>query len=171
MADMMEKVGLGGGCHWCTEAVFQSLRGVSEVHSGWITSEGENSAESEGVLVHFDPQQIPLETLIEIHLLTHASASDHSMRHKYRSAVYVFSDGQALRAATLLETLAERHGQTIITQALKFSGFRAVSDAYKNYYFTAPERPFCVNMIEPKLKKLIATHREHVDERRLKCDR
>jgi len=163
MADKAQKIGLGGGCHWCTEAVSQSLLGVSKVQSGWIASTGLHSGESEGVLVHFDPDQITLETLIEIHLLTHASGSDHSMRDKYRSAIYTFSDVQALKARLILQTLARRHSQTIITQVLPFNAFRAVTDAYKNYYFSAPERPFCVNMIEPKLKKLVATHREHVD--------
>lgn len=155
------KIGLGGGCHWCTEAVFQSLRGVHEVRSGWISSEGENSTESEGVLVHFDPEQINSGTLIEIHLLTHASTSNHSMRRKYRSAVYVFSERQAEHARSILQALTKRHGKPHITQVLRFTAFRSVSEAYKNYYYTAPDRPFCVNMIEPKLKKLVATHGEY----------
>ena len=168
MADSAEKIGLGGGCHWCTEAVFQSLRGVAKVESGWITSEGAHSTESEGVTVHFDADQIGLDTLLEIHILTHASASDHSMRNKYRSAIYTFSDQQTEDARTILQTLATRHNAPLITQILPFATFRAVTDAYKNYYYTAPDRPFCVNIIEPKLKKLIKTHRDHIDETRLK---
>ncbi len=168
MADEAEKIGLGGGCHWCTEAVFQSLRGVAKVESGWITSEGTHSTESEGVTVHFDAGQISLDTLLEIHILTHASASNHSMRNKYRSAIYTFSDQQTERARAILQTLATRHNTALITQILPFAAFRAVTDAYKNYYYTAPDRPFCVNIIEPKLKKLIKTHRDHIDETRLK---
>ncbi|MEO9968254.1 MAG: peptide-methionine (S)-S-oxide reductase [Hyphomonadaceae bacterium] len=165
------KIGLGGGCHWCTEAVFQSLLGVQEVHSGWIASDGPNSAESEAVIVHFDPGQIALETLIEIHLLTHASASNHSMRVKYRSAIYVFSDDQSAHANQILATLSKRDDVQPITQILRYSAFRAISDAYENYYYAAPDRPFCVNMIEPKLKKLIATHREFIDQERLKLSK
>lgn len=165
-----EKIGLGGGCHWCTEAVFQSLNGVIKVASGWIGSTGLHSAESEAVLVHFDPALITLDTLLEIHILTHASASDHSMRHKYRSAVYTFSEQQSKKAHAHLHALSERHDTPLITEVLPFAKFRAVTDAYKNYYYTAPDRPFCVNIIEPKLKKLIKTHRAHIDERQLRRD-
>lgn len=167
MTHTLGKIGLGGGCHWCTEAVFQSLSGVCDVQSGWVASDGEHSSDSEAVIVHFNPDQIALETLIEIHLLTHSSAADHSMRSKYRSAVYVFSTLQAGDANEILATLAERHDTQFITRALPYRAFRAISDAYKNYYYTAPERPFCVNIIEPKLKQLIATHRKFVDPERL----
>lgn len=170
MSAAPEKIGLGGGCHWCTEAVFQSLGGVPEVQSGWIASTGMHNNESEAVLVHFDPEQIPLETLIEIHILTHASTSNHSMRHKYRSAIYTFTEQQTEKARACLHAMSDRHTAPLITMVLPFANFRAVTDPYKNYYYSAPDRPFCVNMIEPKLKKLIATHREHIDERQLKRD-
>lgn len=168
MVQQIDKIGLGGGCHWCTEAVFQSLRGVSDVRSGWICATGEHSAESEGVVIQFDPQKISLETLIDIHLLTHASASNHSMRHKYRSAIYMLSEDQLMRGNQIVETLAARHRSSFITQTLLYSAFRPVSEAYRNYYFTAPDRPFCVNIIEPKLQKLITTHRDHVDKTLIK---
>ena len=62
------KIGLGGGCHWCTEAVFQSLKGVARVQQGWIASEGENTAFSEAIIVKYDPKTIDLKTLVAIHL-------------------------------------------------------------------------------------------------------
>jgi len=163
----LEKIGLGGGCHWCTEAVFLSLRGVHQVQSGWIRSVGEHCGESESVIVHFNPDQISLKTLIEIHVLTHSSASNHSMRDKYRSAIYVFSKAQAKTACTILEAISEHLGANFVTIILDFAGFRAVQNSYKNYYYSDRERPFCVNIIEPKLQKIIATHREHIDQDRL----
>jgi peptide methionine sulfoxide reductase MsrA len=68
------KIGLGGGCHWCTEGVFESLLGVTCVNQGWIASNGENSDYSEAVEVYFDPAVISLADLIEIHLHTHMQA-------------------------------------------------------------------------------------------------
>ncbi|SDX82583.1 peptide-methionine (S)-S-oxide reductase [Flavobacterium degerlachei] len=77
------KIALGGGCHWCTEAVFQSLLGVVKVEQGYVASIGDNSSFSEGVIVYFNSEEISLKTLIEIHLHTHKSTSNHSMRSKY----------------------------------------------------------------------------------------
>jgi len=71
----IEKIAMGGGCHWCTEAVFQSLKGVQLVEQGFIASHGNSDKFSEGVIVHFDPHLIPLEVLIEIHLHTHQCTS------------------------------------------------------------------------------------------------
>ncbi|MDP5231207.1 MAG: peptide-methionine (S)-S-oxide reductase, partial [Cellulophaga sp.] len=94
----IEEIGFGGGCHWCTEAVFQNLKGISNVSQGWIASDKNNTAFSEAVIVEFDSHKIDLKTLIQIHLQTHKSTSNHSMRKKYRSAVYTFSEDQQKQA-------------------------------------------------------------------------
>lgn len=79
---MTEKIGFGGGCHWCTEAVFNALSGIINVQQGFIKSPAPNDYFSEAVIVEFEPNEIPIETLIEIHLRTHSSTSDHKMRKK-----------------------------------------------------------------------------------------
>jgi len=76
-------IGFGGGCHWCTEAVFQSLKGVEKVEQGWISPANDISAFSESVLVHFQLKQNFLQTLIAVHLQTHSATSEHKMRNKY----------------------------------------------------------------------------------------
>ena len=91
---VFDKIALGGGCHWCTEAVFQHLKGVDRVEQGYVSSDGMHSTFSEAVIVHFEPQMIPLAKLIEIHLYTHNSTSNHSFRKKYRSAVYYLNEAQ-----------------------------------------------------------------------------
>ncbi len=100
--DSKTKIALGGGCHWCTEAVFQSLIGVRSVEQGFVASTEENSSFSEAVIVHFNPEDITLQTLIEVHLHTHKSTSAHSMRQKYRSAIYYFSDEQKTKSLKYL---------------------------------------------------------------------
>jgi peptide-methionine (S)-S-oxide reductase len=58
------KIGFGGGCHWCTESVFQSLKGVQKVEQGWIASTNENDSFSEAVLVYFDETTIDIKVLL-----------------------------------------------------------------------------------------------------------
>ena len=103
--EVLQKIALGGGCHWCTEAVFQSLVGVSKVEQGFVSSTGDNTTFSEAVIVHFNSEDMSLGMLIEIHSHTHKSTSNHSMRTKYRSAVYVFSKAQKQEAKQILESL------------------------------------------------------------------
>lgn len=96
------RIAFGGGCHWCTEAVFQSLRGVEKVDQGCVASSVPNEALSEAVIVHFTPNLISLSNLIEVHLHTHQCTTSHALRHKYRSAVYAFDEEQAREAERLL---------------------------------------------------------------------
>lgn len=154
--------GFGGGCHWCTEAVFQSLRGVEAVEQGWIRSVPPHAAESEAVRVRFRPDAIDLRTLIEVHLLTHASTSAHSMRGKYRSAVYTLGDAQHARAAEVLGALGRETGRRYITEVLPLVGFRLNQADLLDYYRTRPEAPFCTTYIDPKLRELRQTHGAHV---------
>ncbi|WP_052188217.1 peptide-methionine (S)-S-oxide reductase [Cellulophaga sp. Hel_I_12] len=151
MTDIQE-IGFGGGCHWCTEAVFQNLKGVRHVQQGWIASIGKNEAYSEAVWLHFDRDQIDLKTLIEIHLHTHKSTSNHSMRKKYRSAVYTFSEVQKKMAERLVKNLQTDFDKPIITQVLPFQAFKPSEESVQNYYVKNPEKPFCTSFIEPKLK-------------------
>ena len=156
---MIGKIGLGGGCHWCTEGVFQSLNGVTQVDQGWIKSSGPNSNPSEAVIVHFEPEMITLEVLIEIHLLTHSSSSNHSMRNKYRSAVYTFNEDQNELGSSIIAR-RKQQDQSVITEVLPFVSFELNQEEFLNYYLTRKEAPFCQKFISPKLEQLINSHKE-----------
>ena len=157
----MTKVGFGGSCHWCTEAIFQSLAGVTEVLQGWIAVEGDDF--SEAVLVSFDEQEIPLATLMEIHLATHSCTAEHSMRRKYRSAVYVHDKEQAKDARVILSELQKDYEQPIITQVLPLMEFKLNQPAYLNYFYSDPQKPFCENIVRPKLRLLLERFGTNVD--------
>ena len=151
-----ERVGFGGGCHWCTEAVFSSLIGVRKVEQGFISAPAPDDTPSEAVLVNFDPQLIDLQTLIEVHLHTHASTSEHSMRGKYRSALYTFSDHQQRACEQTLQRLQRDFDAPLITRVLPFVRFVESDARYQNYYASNPEKPFCQNWISPKLQRIKA---------------
>lgn len=157
------KIGLGGGCHWCTEAIFQSLVGVLEVEQGYISSIGEVSSFSEGVVIKYDPEIISLKTLIEIHLYTHKSTSNHSFRKKYRSAVYFFNSEGATEAEAVIDKLQKDFEEKIITRVYPFKAFRASRYPLQNYYLKNPEKPFCQRYIEPKLQVLREKFQKNLD--------
>lgn len=115
----------------------------------------EPDAFSEAVIVDFDPRLISLETLIEIHLHTHSCISEHSMRAKYRAAVYAFSREQAQLAVSAICFLQKDFSQPIITQVLEFGAFRLNRQEYLDYYYGNPDKPFCKSFIEPKLRILL----------------
>lgn len=163
----LNKIALGGGCHWCTEAVFQSLIGVSKVEQGFVASTGEQSTFSEAVIVHFYPEEISVKTLIEIHLFTHKSTSNHSMRTKYRSAIYVFSKVQQEQAELILKLFQNEFDNKLITGVLPFDRFKGSRKQIQNYYYSNPEKPFCETFINPKLKILLNEFSNHTKQNKL----
>lgn len=164
---MIKKTGFGGGCHWCTEAVFSALKGVVSVQQGWIASNLENSSFSEGVIVEYDTDTITMDVLIAVHLHTHSSTALHSMRNKYRSAVYTFSDDDAQQAKNAIQVLQTDFNSAIITVVLPYARFRLNREDSLNYYFSDPERPFCENYINPKLKLLLSQFSDVTDKGKL----
>jgi peptide-methionine (S)-S-oxide reductase len=166
-SEEFSKIGLGGGCHWCTEGVFESLIGINAVIQGWIASIDINTELSEAIEVYFDPSMITLQTLIEIHLHTHASTANHSMRQKYRSAIYTYNDAQNQEASKILEFLQRGFDKPIITQVLPFYSFRANKDELLNYLYRSPNKPFCKVYIHPKLRILVNRFKHQVNEEKL----
>ena len=151
------KIGFGGGCHWCTEAVFQFVKGVSKVEQGWISSTGKDEAYSEAVLLEFNPEEISLEDLVAIHLSTHSSFSNHPMRKKYRSAIYYFTSGQQESLSKIIGRLQESFEKKLVTRILPFADFKINKEEYLNYYQKNNENSFCAIYIEPKLG-IVFTH-------------
>jgi peptide-methionine (S)-S-oxide reductase len=157
------ELGLGGGCHWCTEAVFQSLHGVSNVRQGFLSGEAPWDAPSEGVLLELDEDAVPLRVLLEIHLRTHASGAEHSMRKKYRSAVYVPCEALGARVAEVIRELSPWLGFEPVTKVLSLRSFRLNEERFLNYRRSRPEAPFCRTYIDPKLALLRREYRAFVD--------
>ena len=164
MKNKTHKIGFGGGCHWCTEAVFQSLIGVEKVEQGFIASTKENTTFSEAVIVHYNSRLVSLDIFIEIHLETHKSSSNHSMRNKYRSAIYTFSAEQQEDVKNRLLHFQEVAEQKIITQVLPFREFKASDALFQNYYRSNPEKPFCKTYIDPKIALLVEKFKDSINK-------
>ena len=160
----MQRIAFGGGCHWCTEAIFQQLSGVSQVEQGWVSSTHlEATTPSEAVIVHFDSTYISLDILTEIHLFTHNATSNHSFREKYRSAVYTFSDIQEKEAQNILKQKQKLFNKPLVTKVYPFGEFKLNDKTYLNYYKSNPDKPFCQVRIEPKLQILFQKYHMYLN--------
>jgi peptide-methionine (S)-S-oxide reductase len=163
----MMKIGFGGSCHWCTEAIFLSLKGISIVFQGWISSEREYSGFSEAVIVEFDEQIISPDTLIAIHLATHSCTADHKMRSKYRSAIYTFDEYQAANARHAIDLRQKEYEAPIITAVIPYKSFKLNTEPFLNYYYSDMQKPFCENIINPKLERLLKLFSNETNQQKL----
>lgn len=154
MKETKAAIGFGGGCHWCTEAIFSTLQGVNKVAQGWIASKAPHKEFSEAVIVNYDQSVICLEQLIKFHLHTHSGTSNHQLRGKYRSAIYYFEQENKTRIENQLKKLQSEFEAPIITKVLPFNAFKASAESYQNYYEKDPEKPFCKIYIAPKIKRV-----------------
>ncbi|OAV44105.1 peptide-methionine (S)-S-oxide reductase [Lewinella sp. 4G2] len=153
-SNVLRRIALGGGCHWCTEGVFISLRGVEKVEQGWVTSEPPADAWSEAVIVHYDPTVVTIATLIAVHLATHAATKAHALRHRYRSAIYYFNPADRAPLEQELARAAASFDEPVLTAVLPFVAFKPSLPEHQDYFRSDPEKPFCQRFIWPKLRGL-----------------
>lgn len=152
-------LGLGGGCHWCTEAIFSSINGIQDVQQGWLASYPPDDAYSEGVLVKIDTAIIRLKDVINIHIETHSADANHSKRDKYRSAIYVQNEDDNSSALDIISQINATRYKPVITRVMALNIFKLqTEESYLDYYYKEPEKPFCQAYINPKLNKLLALH-------------
>lgn len=156
------KIGFGGGCHWCTEAVFLSLNGVEKVEQGFIAPLSDKNSFSEAVIVHYDSHLIEMKDLVAIHLDTHRSTQNHSMRNKYRSGVYYFETEDQGVLEHILHEIQQDINEPIITLVLPFGAFKSSEERFHNYYYSDKEKPFCKTHISPKIKLLQKKYSKHI---------
>lgn len=164
MSDDSCKIGFGGGCHWCAEAIYKSLRRIETVEQVFIRSVVPDDHYSEAVVVTWRPGEIPLDVLIEIHLRTHASTSNHKMRGKYRSAIYSVSEDQTREATDILNRLRASERGKYITRIIPFVEFKASDDRFHNYAEKNAGNQFCTRYIDPKLDRLRADYGQFLRE-------
>ena len=164
---------LGGGCFWCTEAVYLQVRGVLSVESGY--SNGQVSRPSyeavcsgqtgcvEVVKLVFDPAQISLDEILEIFFLIHdpttLNRQGHDVGTQYRSGIYVESQAQAAAVGRFLDDLkAQRAGQApIVTEVLPLAHYWPAEAYHQNYYARHPDQGYCVHVVGPKVDKFRRT--------------
>ena len=166
---MTETLVLGGGCFWCTEAVYVKVRGVSDVESGY--SNGQTVAptyeqvctgrtgHNEVVKLVYDPAQISTRELLEIFFVIHdpttLNRQGHDVGTQYRSGIYFTTPEQAAVAQALIAELnaAKAFGQPIVTEVQPLTNYSAAEDYHQDFFERNPYQGYCLAVAAPKVAK------------------
>ena len=168
--DGLEVVVLGGGCFWCTEAVFLRLNGVIQVNSGYaggIVVQPSYEAictgrtgHAEVIQVIFDPTKISLSELLAVFWATHdpttLNRQGADTGPQYRSAIFYLTEEQEKLAREMIEKLnqSKQFSDPILTEITAFSNFYPAENYHQNYYMLNEGQPYCQFVVRPKVEKL-----------------
>jgi peptide-methionine (S)-S-oxide reductase len=180
----LQQATFGGGCFWCTEAVFKDLRGVKSVVSGYSGGHvanpsyeqvcGGQTGHAEVVQVTFDPSEISYSELLDVFWKTHDPTTPNRQGHdvgtQYRSAVFYHDESQRRTAEEKKEQLG-RSGVfrgPIVTEIAPIGKFFPAEDYHQNYFEQNPGQGYCAAVIRPKVDKFRAEFAEKLREGRPK---
>jgi peptide-methionine (S)-S-oxide reductase len=165
-----ETVTLGGGCFWCIEAVFDELKGVQKVESGYSGGTVPNptykqvcngeTGHAESVQITFDHSVISLKQILEVFFTVHdpttLNRQGADVGTQYRSAIFYRSEEQKRVAEQVIRELeAEKlyGSKPFVTQVVPFSAFYKAENYHQEYYENNPNQPYCQVVISPKVEK------------------
>lgn len=167
---MAETATLAGGCFWCTEAIFKRLKGVKLAVPGYTGGTMEdpsyeevcsgNTMHAEAIQITFDSKVISYEKILDVFWATHdpttLNRQGNDMGTQYRSAIFYHSAKQKQIAQASKERLEKsgKYKDKIVTAIEPFSNFYKAEGYHQNYYGNNPTAPYCMLIIDPKIKKL-----------------
>ena len=171
-----EKAVFGGGCFWCTEAVFTMLKGVSAVMPGYATSNSKDAKEApsyeevstretnyvESVEISYDPSITTYRELLDVFFASHdpttLNRQDNDVGLQYRSVIFYHDEGEQKEAEEYIEKRqvsgAKYQGRKIVTAVEPLVHFYPAEDYHRDYFATHKNAPYCQLIIEPKLEKI-----------------
>ena len=160
---------LGGGCFWCTEAIFEDLKGVISVIPGYAGGDMNNptykdicncgTGHAEVIKIAFDPCQITYKTLLEVFFATHDPTTPHQQGNdvgeQYRSMIFFTDDSQRKDAQDFMNKIngSGKFHKPIVTQIQPIEKFYTAEEYHHKYFDKNPGQPYCSSVIAPKIKK------------------
>ncbi len=164
---------LGGGCFWCLEAVFQQLRGVHRVVSGYAGGKRPNpsyqqvcsgaTGHAEVVQITFDPDQISYADLLRVFFVIHdpttLNRQGADIGTQYRSVIFTHDDQQAETAREIMAEVAADWPAPLVTEVTELPAFYPAEPEHQDYYRQHGAQPYCRMVIAPKLGKAQAQFR------------
>lgn len=173
-----ETATFGAGCFWCTEAIFQSLKGVLKVSSGYMGGHQNNptyeqvcsgnTGYAEVVQVDFNPNIISYEELLLVFFKTHdpttLNRQGNDIGTQYRSVIFFNNPEQKEQANKMIDELTKElvFDSPIITEVSPVSDFYKAEDYHQNYFNQNQEQPYCSFVIQPKLAKFGEKFKEKI---------
>ncbi len=164
-----ETATLGAGCFWCVEAVFDDLKGVESVESGYSGGHTENptykevcsetTGHAEVVNVNFDPQEISFKEILQVFFAVHdpttLNRQGNDVGSSYRSAIFYHDENQKQAAAEVIkEVTAEGvYDNPIVTEVKPFDKFYIAENYHQEYFANNPTQPYCAAVVAPKVAK------------------
>jgi peptide-methionine (S)-S-oxide reductase len=159
----------GGGCFWCTEAIFQRLKGVEKVASGYSgghvdhptyeqVSSG-STGHAESIQISYDPSKVAYDDLLEVFWKTHdpttRNRQGNDVGPQYRSAIFYHDAEQKKLAEAYKAKLEAEHiwNRPIVTEIVPFTRFWPAENYHQNYYNNNPSKSYCTIVITPKIEK------------------
>ena len=180
MTGSLQTITLGGGCFWCTEAVYVGVKGVTDVECGY--SNGHTSHPSyeqvctggtghnEVVKLVFDPTQISVREILEIFFVIHdpttLNRQGHDSGTQYRSGIYFSTPEQEQVARDLIDELAQgnAYSRPIVTEVLPLANYWPAEAYHQDYFENNPNQGYCAFVVGPKVEKFRKTFASRVKD-------
>jgi methionine-S-sulfoxide reductase len=168
MKDKTETIVFGGGCFWCTEAVFQMFDGILKTAPGYAGGTTRNptyeqvcsgeTGHAEVLQIIYDPGRISLEKLLhifaEMHDPTSLNRQGADSGTQYRSAVFYTTDDQKAKVISFLREIQKNYDKPIVTEVKKLDKFYPAEEYHKDYFNRNRLQPYCAIVIGPKVAKI-----------------
>ena len=167
---MKEIATLAGGCFWCLEAVYDRMKGVESVESGYIAGHVPNpsyqavctgrTGHAEAVQIAFDPKVVSYRDLLEVFFVIHdpttLNRQGHDVGTQYRSAIFYHSPDQKAAAEDVIAALTKDQvfDDPIVTEVVPAGPFYVAEDYHQEFFTRNPEQGYCVAVVRPKVAKL-----------------
>lgn len=171
MNEKLATATFGNGCFWCTEAIFQQLKGVTSVLPGYTGGSVKNpsyrevctgtTGHAEAIQIKYDPDVISYRELLDIFFYTHdpttLNRQGGDVGTQYRSAIFYHDEKQKEDAETIIAQLTEEgvYDDPIVTEVTVAQVFYEAEDYHKNYYNNNKNQGYCRAVINPKLDKFM----------------
>jgi len=170
----LQQATIGGGCFWCTEAVYLALKGVEIVESGYSGGQTENptyehvstgrTGHAEVIQITFNPEILSYEILLEIFFATHdpttLNRQGSDVGTQYRSIILYHNDEQKQTAYKIIQKQHSEYKDPIVTQLEPYTKFYKAEDYHQNYYENNRRQPYCRMVIDPKMQKFYGKYHD-----------
>ena len=175
-----EQAFFASGCFWCTEEVFERVKGVEAVYSGYIGGTDPNptyravssgiTPYAEAVVVYYDPEVVSYDLLLEFFYASHdptqVNRQGPDVGPQYRSGVFYLNEEQQAKATAYQEKLnnSGKYSQPIATEITAAGTFYLAEDYHQNYYPNHPENPYIQRVSRPKVEKFAKEYAEYLEK-------